>query len=453
MTKGRTCTPILLIIIIIGLLHVGCAEQGKIDTGGGTLNMRKTPEDKSKIVTRIKNGSNVEIIEHSNGWYHITYNGEEGYVKEEYVKLLSEAIGKEIYSNGDTLYLRESPDETASIVGMLNSQQAMKLEEINEKWVLVSTDSTKGYVQVLQIDNLSETPVKAATQKWEEGILQKETKLYKEPDSKSEVVSTWPKGTGVTVSTYDKKWCLVQVSDENAFGFALSSSISLSALPKVTDLVDDSTFTITASKAKKIAENALKQYSGFKASNYTCKQETMLSCDGIAGPLYRFAYMNKKDQVIYAAYVHCVTGEVLYKGDYSGFKYDQDIADLKTAPPSTTQEPGYVRIGGQVVWDSDVTTSTPIPGDDIGQSAARSIADRYLRAHYPRFSEMTFSKVTADYYADDPMVVGGFIEPYYIFSYYVADDLSYDDQLAYCIIINAFSGDIKSVSGPGEGAG
>lgn len=449
----RICMAVLAVLLLLAQL-TAFAEPGTVVTNnGGRLNMRKSPNTKARIIVKIKNGSTVEVLEKKDGWYYIRYDGYEGYVQAPYVRILSEAIGKEIYSNGDTLYLHEAPDENSAIIGMVNSQQSMMLEQISDQWALVSTHNVQGYIQTSQINALNDTPVEAATQKWEEGILQKETKLHKKPDKESEVVSTWPKGTGVLVSTYDKKWCMVQVSDEAAFGFALSSSIELEPLPVVTDLVDESEFTISAAGAKKTAEKALKQFPGFRASNYICVQQSMLSCDGFSGPLYRFAYTNRKGQVIYVAYVHSITGELLYKGDYSGFDYEQNGSNQQTPAPSTTEPPAsYVySFGHELVWDGP--TYTPIPGTDIGQSAARSIADRYLASHYPRFSEITFLRVECRHETEDPMIEAGFIEPYYLFAYYVDDVYSYDGQLQYCIVINAFSGTIDSCSGPGEGVG
>ena len=452
-TKGIVALIIALMMLTVSL--IAFAEQGTIVTGGGRLNMRKEADEKAKIVTKIKNGSTVDVLDHADGWYHIRYNGKEGYVQEKYVRVLSEAVGKEIYSNGETLYLREAPDESSAIVGLVNAQGSVRIEQVSDQWVLISSADAKGYVQASEIDKLNDTPVKAATQILEEGILQKETKLYKEPDTKSEVLSTWPKGTGVRISVYNKKWCLVQIADEGSFGFTPFSAVSIEPLPKETDKVDDSKFTITASGAKKKAEKALKKYPGFKASNYTCKQESMYSCEGITGPLYRFAYLNKKGQMIYAAFVHCYTAEVLYTGDYSGFEYDKGASDLKTAPPQTTQEPGYVIIKGEVVWDSDVTPSTPIPGDDMGKEAARAIADRYLKAHYPRFSEIAFTGVECRHWTaeNEPQVAAGFREPSYQFIYYTDDWEHGYGQPQYVIEIYAFSGVIKNVSGPGEGNG
>ena len=336
----RVFLALLLIVLTFSLLHA-LAEPGTVVTSGGRLNMRQSPDDKARIVTKIKNGKTVEVLDLADGWYHITYEGYEGYVKEQYIKLLSAAIGQEIYSNGMTLYLRESMDATSRIVGMVNSQQTMKVEQIDDGWILVASGVVKGYVRTEEIDQLNEEPAAVATQKWTEGILQKETTLYRDPDKNSEVLSTWPKGQGVSVCPYNKDWSLIQIQDENICGFARKASVSLSPLPTVQpdkQVVDESQY-ISSSKAKSIAEKALKKYSGFNAKTLVCSQDTALSTDGIRGPMFRFNYTNKQGQYVYAAYVHAYTGEVLYTGDFTGFASQHDISDLRTSPPKTTQDP------------------------------------------------------------------------------------------------------------------
>ena len=108
----------------------------------------------SYAVAKIKNGKTVEVLDHEDGWYHITYEGYEGYAKEEFIKLLSDTVGKEIYSNGITVYLREQMAINSRIVGMINAQQAMKVEQISSEWALVSSGNVKGYVQTQDLDQL-----------------------------------------------------------------------------------------------------------------------------------------------------------------------------------------------------------------------------------------------------------------------------------------------------------
>ena len=439
----RMFLALLLIILTFSLLHA-LAEPGTVVTSGGRLNMRQSPDDKARIVTKIKNGKTVEVLDHADGWFHITYEGYEGYVKEQYIKLLSAVIGQEIYSNGTTLYLRESMDATSRIVGMVNSQQTMKVEQIDDGWILVASGVVKGYVRTEEIDQLNEEPAAVATQKWTEGILQKETTLYRDPDKNSEVLSTWPKGQGVSVCPYNKDWSLIQIQDENICGFARKASVSLSPLPTVQpdkQVVDESQY-ISSSKAKSIAEKALKKYTGFNAKTLVCSQDTALSTDGIRGPMFRFNYTNKQGQYVYAAYVHAYTGEVLYTGDFTGFASQHDTSDLRTSPPKTTQDPQWwYDEDGNVVWDR---TPEPQTGTDIGKNAARSVADRYLGAKYPRFSQLSFSRVACRH-ATDPTEAAGFQVPYYQFDYFVNDGSgdSAAEQLAFSCIVNAYTKEIE----------
>lgn len=415
--------------------------------------MRKSPDPKAKIVTKIKNGSTVEVKEHSDGWYFISYNGQEGYVQEQYLKLLSDAIGKEIYSNGATLYLRENMDTSSRVVGMVNAQQAMTVEQITDDWALVSSGSVKGYIQINDINQLNEEPAAVAAQKWTAGVLQKETKLYRDPDKNSEVISTWPKGQGVAISPYNKEWSLVQIQDENIVGFARKASVSISPIPTVEpekQVIDESQF-ISASKAKSIAENALKKFSGFSAKSLTCRQDTALSTDGIQGPMFRFNYTNKQGQHVFTAYIHAYSGKVLYIGDYTEFvrSNTQALSEFKTAAPKTTQEPDWwYDDDGNVVWAEE--TPVPMEGTDIGQSAARSIADRYLSARYGKFSQMEFTRVSCRHVTDP--AGASFQVPYYQFDYYIANDLTGED-LEYEIMINAYTEEIEYCSSGSLGEG
>ena len=453
--KMKKVFAFVFALLLLTASLIAFAEQGTVVTSGGRLNMRKDADERSRIVTKIKNGKTVEVLDYVDGWYHIRFEGQEGYVKEQFIRLLSEAVGKEIYSNGETLYVHETMDENSRIVGMINAQQSMTVETIDLEWACVSNGKTKGYVHTNEIDQLSEEPLSAVSTSWVEGILQSEITLYRDPDKKSEVLSTWSKGQGVSVSSYNKDWSIVQILGEDACGYARKTSINLSPMPTIQpdkQTVDESQY-ISASKAKAIAEKALKKYPGFNAKKLTCKQDTAFSTDGIRGPMFRFNYSNNQGQYVYAAYVHAYTGELLYTGDYSSYAEQQDISDLRTAAPATTQAPSYVYVDGEPVWDR---TPEPQSGTDIGQSSARSIADRYLSAKYAKFSQQEFSRVSC-HHITDPTEAGGFQVPYYQFDYFMIHGIGEDqrEDLAYEIIINAYTKEIEycSAASLGEGNG
>ena len=442
-----------LMVFFLMLPVVSLADIGIVSTNGGTLNVRKVPVEGSKLVTRLKNGTTIDILDQADGWYHISFKGKEGYVKTEYVKLLSDAVGKEIYSNGVTIYLHESMSKDSMIVGMLNSQQPMKVEQITAEWALVSNEEVKGYVQTDDIDQLNGKPIAAATHTWEKGILQSKTVLYKEANKKSGKLGTYKRGQPVYISTYNGSWSLIWIVDEGVYGFAQNVSVKLSevadgteVIPGETKVVDESQM-ISSSSARTIAEKALKKYSGFSSTALTCTSDAVMFSNGISGPMYRYYYSNKKGEHVYTAFIQSYTGDVLFTADYSQFAYGKGASDLKTAAP--TKEPVYE-------YDSEgniINIPEPLTGTDIGQSAARSIADRYLNSRYPHFSQTSFSRVSCQHFTD-PINSGGFQTPYYQFDYFVEDDNGHS-QLAFEIMIHAYTKEILYCIGgdPGEGNG
>ena len=446
----RNAAGIILAIIFMMMQFIACAEPGVVDTRGGKLNMRKSPQDGARIITKISNGAGVEILEHLDGWYRISFRNKEGYVKEQYIRPLSDAVGKEIYSNGATVYVYEAMSKESGIVGMINSQQAMKVEQLTAEWALVSCDDISGYVQTDSIDQLNGEPIAAASNTWEAGVLQSKTVLYKQPNKKSKL-GTYQRGQLVYISKYDKNWSLIWIADEGVYGFAQKPSVKLSPATAEEEIQpgDNKPFDedqyISSGSAKSIAEKALKKYSGFNAGKLNCTQDIVLSSNGIKGPMYRFYYFNKKDEYLYAAYVQAYTGDVLYTGDYSGFVYGKGASDLKTAAP--TAEPVYE-------YDESGNLITPVPqaGTDIGQSAARSIADRYLASRYPQFSSMSFSRVQCQHFTE--YYENSFQTPNYQFDYYVRNE-SGSEYMTFEIIIHAYTKEILYCcsDGPGEGNG
>ena len=52
------------------------------------LNFRTSPSKKAKIMTSLPNGTKVQILGNTNGWYKVNYNGLTGYLSSQLVKVL-----------------------------------------------------------------------------------------------------------------------------------------------------------------------------------------------------------------------------------------------------------------------------------------------------------------------------------------------------------------------------
>ena len=59
--------------LMLCLMSAAGAETARVLTPGGKLNMRKSPDDKAKLVDTVPNRALVEVVEESGEWTKITY--------------------------------------------------------------------------------------------------------------------------------------------------------------------------------------------------------------------------------------------------------------------------------------------------------------------------------------------------------------------------------------------
>ncbi|MFR5265218.1 SH3 domain-containing protein, partial [Clostridium sp.] len=66
--------------------NAGSSEKyGKVVNISTKLNIRRSPSTSSSIVGTLSNNTKVIILEKTNGWYKISYNGTVGYVSGSYL--------------------------------------------------------------------------------------------------------------------------------------------------------------------------------------------------------------------------------------------------------------------------------------------------------------------------------------------------------------------------------
>lgn len=58
-----------------------------VDIAGGTLNLRERPSLDAPILASLTDGTPLEVLGSFNGWYIVRVNGQEGYVRGEYITL------------------------------------------------------------------------------------------------------------------------------------------------------------------------------------------------------------------------------------------------------------------------------------------------------------------------------------------------------------------------------
>ena len=219
--------------LLISFLPVSLAEPAKINVDSGTLNMRKKPDSKSGVVDRIPKGKIVEVDEIDDEWSHVTYKGQGGYVLTKYLLLASGMVGQDVYSDGETLYVRESMDDNAPIIMVVSAKEAVHVISVDGEWACVSCNGKTGYILSSTISNQNTKPENDSTYIVnEQGLLLHDQTMYAEPNSNSTAVGSLLKGWSVTVKTFDKGWALV--ASGSTYGFVPTASIQLTGA----DIID-----------------------------------------------------------------------------------------------------------------------------------------------------------------------------------------------------------------------
>lgn len=59
-------------------------------TSKNNLNLRKEPNTNCEVIASLPKGAKAELVEELDGWFKVLYNGHEGYVNSNYVKIVEE---------------------------------------------------------------------------------------------------------------------------------------------------------------------------------------------------------------------------------------------------------------------------------------------------------------------------------------------------------------------------
>ena len=314
--KVKRLLAVLAAALLCLLAGAALAEPARVVTPKGPLNMRKTPEDKGKLVESVPNKSLVEVDEVGETWTKITYKKKTGYVKTEYLKLAENMVGKDVYADEGTLYLRKESSADAPIVLPVGPWEPVTVEAIDGDWVKVSCQGYTGFAEIKALSYQNEEPTGTVAWLKEKATVTQSAEVRQSADAKSETIATLQPGDEVTVTVIEKDQCLVITGDGCVY-------VSLSALALAgPEDSDGETGSVTPSEALAKAEAALKK----KYKNYA--KEKLYGITSVENGAYRTGFFNDQDQYLFGAIVDGETGKVEFTAQYDGFAVVTHEAEL-----------------------------------------------------------------------------------------------------------------------------
>ncbi len=150
--KMRSVTRIfILVCLFAALLAVSVFAydvQGGIVTTNSAVNFRKEPSTSAASIGKLYNETRVAILDETDGWYKIAYQGTVGYMSADYVAaqpiMNIECGGAKVTTA--VLNMRSAPGTDNSIVTKLYEGKVAKIIGINNGWFKVQYGGSTGYV-------------------------------------------------------------------------------------------------------------------------------------------------------------------------------------------------------------------------------------------------------------------------------------------------------------------
>ena len=204
------------------------ARTAAVRTNSGIgLNLREEPNTEGKIITSVRNGGQVTVIQKGIDWSRVSVDGQEGFMSTKYLhfgnKPAAPSAGKTAVVNNprDTqvLNLRQSASLDAKVLDYYRNGVEVTILKAGSTWHKVQVEDGKlGFMMAKFLEVTDEKAELAPfTMKLFNANGGSIVNFRKGPGLDKEIISKLPVGTEVTVSEHGTDWCKVTVDGVEGF--------------------------------------------------------------------------------------------------------------------------------------------------------------------------------------------------------------------------------------------
>ena len=151
--SGEYLTGTTATAVALGTGTVKCSSS---------VNFRSAPNTSSTSYGELKNGTKVNVVGVSSGWYKVTYNGKTGYIHPDYITLASSSAGTAIAPSNtvtsttgtagtvkcsSSVNLRSEANTSSSILAELKNGTAVTVVSTANGWCKVTYSGKTGYIK------------------------------------------------------------------------------------------------------------------------------------------------------------------------------------------------------------------------------------------------------------------------------------------------------------------
>lgn len=141
-------TKVVLTTTLSAMLVMGNASALYAGVNTATTNLNFRDSAGGSVIGAIPSGARVAVIDNTNEWYHVAYNGAIGYVSADYIQQADDGdidLGTGIIKE-DSVNIRTEPNADADVMLQLNTDDCVDVNGIVDGWYRIAIDDTAGYI-------------------------------------------------------------------------------------------------------------------------------------------------------------------------------------------------------------------------------------------------------------------------------------------------------------------
>ena len=144
----------LTLMILLSIFSVSAFAESSLVYGIGFvnatgLNLRAQPSTDAPVLATANSGECVVILELSEGWYHVNYNLQDGYMSADYLAVSTAENAELGYGivAGDSVNLRSGPGTGYNKVGTVSYGEKCYIIGLNNGWYKVIRNGSSCYIR------------------------------------------------------------------------------------------------------------------------------------------------------------------------------------------------------------------------------------------------------------------------------------------------------------------
>ena len=190
-----------------------------------SVNFRSAPNTSSTSYGELKNGTKVNVVGVSSGWYKVTYNGKTGYIHPDYITLASSSAVTSTTGTAGTVKcsssvnLRSAANTSSSILAELKNGTAVTVVSTANGWCKVTCSGKTGYIKQDYVsttgsasNNTSASTGTAAVVKCSSTV-----NFRSAASTSSTILGELKNGTAITVLSTSNGWSKVSYAGKTGY--------------------------------------------------------------------------------------------------------------------------------------------------------------------------------------------------------------------------------------------